>query len=85
MKWLAAFLALVIIDFIWARYVKAIAEDRAVEASLLSSTIIALGGFSTWIFIHDPWLIIPEALGAFCGTWISITWEKRRGAPHAHA
>lgn len=72
MKHVLVFLALVLVDFCWSRYMLANAERRMLPASAWSAAIIVLGAFATVEYVKDPTLIATAAAGAFVGTWLSL-------------
>lgn len=65
------------IDWVWAKYNIACADRRPLQASTLAAIIISIGSVSTLMFVHDNWLILPGAAGAFVGTYIAV---KRNAA-----
>lgn len=69
----AVFVSMTVADFIWAEYTKAVAAKTAIVAGLWAIGIITVGGFATISYVADHWLIIPAAIGAFCGTVISVS------------
>ena len=78
LTFIAVFVVMVIIDFVWAKYIKAAADNRRIAAALYSAAIVVFGAFNTWVFIHNPWLVVSEAAGAFVGTWLSVTLDKNK-------
>lgn len=68
---IAVFFATVIVDLAWSLYIRFLAKDKIVSASVFSSLIILLGAFSTLSYIDNRWMILPAAVGAFVGTLIS--------------
>lgn len=67
-SWVAVFTAMVVLDFLWARYIIALRDDNAYIAGALAGSLYVLGGFVTVSFVADYWLLIPAGLGAFVGT-----------------
>lgn len=80
-NWLGAiglFFASAALESIFALYTLAVTKHKALEASmwsLVSYFLLALGILN---FIHNKWYVIPLALGAFCGTYLVVTWEARK-------
>lgn len=68
----AVFGATVISDFIWAKYMAAVAGNLALVAAGWSVFIIAIGAFLTVSYVDDKRLIIPACIGAFVGTYLAI-------------
>jgi hypothetical protein len=75
-KWLLVYGGLVVVDFVWARYNVACAEKRAVHGGLYAAGIIVVGGATTMGYVNDPVLLVPAALGAFTGTFLSLWWQR---------
>lgn len=71
--WLLVFTVTVIADYVWARWAEAIAGKRAVEAGFWGAGTIVTSGAMAISVTEDPWLIIPGAVGAFVGTWFSVS------------
>lgn len=70
--WIEIFLALVIIDILYAVYTKQVMKDRPAYSSLLAAGIYVINAIITINFVIDPWLLIPAGLGAFVGTYIGV-------------
>lgn len=70
------FLAMALLDFVWARYTIACADRRAVYAGITAVFIYGLSGFLTINYVADPWLLAPLGCGAFVGTWSSIRFHS---------
>lgn len=70
------FLSVALVDVFWTRYFQSVAEKGATKAGLYSSLIILIGAFSTRSYVHDGWLVIPAALGAFVGTYFTVKNHK---------
>lgn len=77
MKALLAFLAMFVMDFVWAKYTTAIAEKRAMPAASWAILITLLSGYVITSYVNDPWMLAPAAAGAFAGTYAAVIWEKR--------
>lgn len=71
MKPLAVFAVMVVLDVVWAKYIRATAEKRRWPAASMAGLLVLLGGFNTLAFVDDPRMILPAALGAFAGTWVA--------------
>lgn len=70
-RWIAVFVAMTLVDAVWALYTRAIAQSRRSAAATYAALIIVLGGFTTTSYVHDLTLLIPAAAGAFAGTWLT--------------
>jgi len=66
------FLSLFAIDIFYTYYLKAIATDKALVASLWSIVVTILGAFVVINYTTNHMLLVPAALGAFCGTFVGM-------------
>lgn len=75
MTWLLVFTVTVTADFVWAEWASAIARKRAHLAGVWGSGTVICGAIMAIAVVGDHWLVVPGALGAYVGTFISV----RRG------
>jgi uncharacterized membrane protein len=70
---IAVFVSAVVIDYAETRYVLAVERGRAEAAAMWSVLMYAVGclGFVA-VLDCSLWLMIPEALGFYCGTRIAL-------------
>ncbi|MFA6365497.1 MAG: hypothetical protein WCW78_03810 [Candidatus Paceibacterota bacterium] len=78
---LLIFGATVLSDMLWAFYIRRSNDGKALSAALFSSAIILSGGLVVVAYVENNWYLLPAALGAFIGTFISIQFDKRKN-PH---
>lgn len=71
-KYLFVFLLMFITDVIWALYIRWSASGKAFRAAISSMFIFAVGAFTIGEFVRDSYIIIPAALGCFCGTFLTV-------------
>ena len=71
MTYLAIFGMVAVADALWARYIRATAERRAMVAACYASGLILSSGVLTVSLIESPWYLVPACLGAFTGTWVA--------------
>lgn len=68
------FCAAFVIDYADSRNTLAVSRLEAHPAARWSVTMASLGACSVYIFIEvNPWLIVPELLGLYCGTWYAVS------------
>jgi uncharacterized membrane protein len=68
------FVSAMIIDFAETRYVCAVTRRDAHAAALWSLTMYAIGALGFVAVINvSLWLMVPEALGFYCGTRIALS------------
>lgn len=67
-----------LLDFAWAAYIKLVATDNALKASLAASGLMIINAFVVMSYVDNPWMVIPVALGAFSGTYTCIWWRNKK-------
>ena len=65
-------------DALWTIYIQAASKNKALLAASASAILVLIGGVNIWLFIHTPWLLIPEMIGGFVGTYVVIQYNKRK-------
>lgn len=70
--WVAVFLALFALDFVWAKYTFALSSRRHWQAASYASVIIFLSGGAAVGYVSNPWLLAPAMAGAFAGTFVAV-------------
>lgn len=65
---------MIILDFVWGRYVHVMAHGSSIIASNYAVLITIVSGFVTVAFVHNNWLLIPAAVGAWIGTYAAKKW-----------
>lgn len=68
----------VILDGIWASYTVAISSLKPFKAALMGASLYALNSFVVLSYTTNPWYIIFIVLGAFMGTFVMVSYEKRK-------
>lgn len=76
MNFALVFLAYVVLDFVFARYTRAVTDQQRVAASAWSMAIVFLTGYITVSYVSDWRMLFPAAAGAFVGTFIGV---KKKG------
>jgi len=81
MNWLLftfTFIAMAITDAVWAKYMIAVADKRALPAGIYSALIMILGGVVVLSYTEDKRMLLAAVLGAFVGTYFTIKLENRK-------
>lgn len=73
------FVLMTLTDFVWAISIRAISHDKAIVGSLTAAMLVFLNGIATISYVHKPLLIIPAAMGAFFGVYLSSKLKKNNG------
>jgi hypothetical protein len=72
MTYLLVFVSTFFADLVWARYIAAAAEKRAIAASWWSMAIVALSAFNIVQYSLNWKTVFPALAGAFLGTWFAL-------------
>lgn len=72
------FLLMTLVDFIWAISIRAISHDKILIGSLTAAMLVILNGIATISYVNKPLLIIPAAMGAFLGVYLSSKIKKKQ-------
>lgn len=80
LRYVLVFLAVVLLDFVWARYTITLAA-RKNEALIWAPAIYALGSYVIIQYTDDHFMLIPAVFGAVAGTWLGMKFmpEKKIG------
>ncbi|MDX9811294.1 MAG: hypothetical protein RBU28_02825 [Bacteroidales bacterium] len=76
MTYILLFVFYLILDVLYAYYIIALTELKAVKSSLTSAIIMGMSLFGTIEIIKNHWNALPIILGCFCGTYISVRLKK---------
>lgn len=77
MSYLLAFLAMFVLDLVWAGYTMAMVERKVAVASVCASAIQLCSALVVIGYTTNRWLLIPVALGAFAGTYVACQLKRR--------
>lgn len=73
----AVFVTYFVIDVIYALYIICVGRRQPVRAALLSSALYSLGACGVVTVLSNLLYVIPLAAGAFLGTWVIISRDRR--------
>jgi hypothetical protein len=76
-KAVIVFLALCITDVCWAYYINKVKDGSPLHSAKWAVFLYLTGSVGTISVVNDPWLVIPASLGAFCGTYLAVWFNKR--------
>lgn len=74
MKYLAAFLLLFTLDWLYAVYTLLATERRAAAAGVTAGVLYAVSGVVTWLVVNDLYVLPAAVAGAVAGTYAAIKW-----------
>jgi O-antigen/teichoic acid export membrane protein len=75
-EWVITFTAIFLADIFWVLCVKRTHENKAINAGLWSIALFLTTAIGIVSYVHDPWLLIPGALGSFAGVFLTVHWER---------
>ena len=76
--YILAFVAMAVLDFLWAVYTKKVTDGKAIAAASYASVLMVLNATVVMSFVKDAAILIPAALGAFVGTYLAVWWDNRK-------
>lgn len=75
-QYILVFFMMMITDYFWGIYIKAVAQHREIKASLFGALIMICGAFTAISYIENHWALVPAVLGGMIGTYISVKYNK---------
>ena len=72
-----AFVAMFLTDVFYTYYLKAVQGEQTLRASSWATIIYIVAAFAVIEYNTNHLLLIPAALGAFCGTFVGMKIRKR--------
>lgn len=72
MKFMIAFVAMVVLDFVWVIYTRSIVEKHPFRASCTAALMQLLTAVVVLAYVAEPTAVAGAMLGAFSGTWIAM-------------
>lgn len=78
MDYVFVFLMMMMTDMFWAIYLRRAAQGKPFMAASMASILLLLGGYVVIAYTEDRMMLIPAALGAFVGTYITVWWDKEK-------
>jgi hypothetical protein len=72
LNWSVLFAVYLLFDVIYAKYVLALSKLQALRAANFSVIMYILTVYGTIQYVQNPINAIPVALGAWCGTYLTI-------------
>jgi hypothetical protein len=79
LQWVVAFFILLVTDIAWAKYSIATAQDNnPTKAANWAVVLFGLGGLAVVGYTTNPILLLPSAVGAWCGTNLGVRMSKKK-------
>jgi hypothetical protein len=70
--YVSTFFAIFTLDIVYTYYLRCVANNNVLGASLWSVACYLLGSYAVIEYTSNNWLMIPAMLGAFCGTYVGM-------------
>ncbi len=83
-KSILIFFATALSDLVWTMWILHTTSLNRWRSSAYSSAIILLGGLTVVSYVSDKRLLVPAAIGAFVGTFITLTAHQREQHKKEH-
>lgn len=75
------FVAALVMDAVWALYIRRTTEGRAVAAANYAMGIMAFGAINTLAYIKQPVLLLPILAGNWLGTYLIVRHDHQTETP----
>jgi hypothetical protein len=76
-EYIVTFFALFFTDVFYTYYLRAVNNNEVLKSSLWAVVVFVIAAIAVVNYTTDHWLLIPAALGAFCGTFVGMTIRKK--------
>ena len=76
--WILVFVATMITDALWTVCVSSIAKNQKYKASISSMLLALFAGAMVLLYVYNPWLLIPQALGGGLGTYLTVVYQAKK-------
>ena len=76
--YLLAFFAIFFTDIFYTYYLKAVHEEQTLKASGWATIVYVVAAVAIIEYNSNHMLLIPAAVGAFCGTWVGMKLRKKK-------
>ena len=75
-KWIIVFLAIMLLDMLWAFYVDAIAKYHPYIAAFTAGALYIFSAIGVLAYTEDRIFLIPAVVGAMVGTFIAVKYKS---------
>jgi hypothetical protein len=76
LKFIGVMLSMFLVDICWAKYFIWVGKKHPLKSAMWGSSILLFGAFTTINYVEDRTLLIAAIIGAFCGTYYAVKFEK---------
>ena len=77
-EYITTFFALFFTDIFYTYYLRSVINNQALKASVWAVVVFLLACVAVINYTTNHWLLIPAALGAFCGTYVGMIIRKKQ-------
>ena len=70
--YVSTFFAIFVLDIVYTYYLRCVANNQVIGASLWSVACYLLGSYAIIEYTTNHLMMIPAILGAFCGTYAGM-------------
>ena len=70
--YITTFLAVFVLDVVYTYYLRCVAEKKILGASFWAVACYLGGSVAVINYTSNHWMLVPAALGAFCGTYVGM-------------
>lgn len=68
---ISVFIVTGLMETFWTLYIHNVRDEKMHKAGLYSLLIFVSSAFATKLYVENGWMIVPAALGAYAGTYVS--------------
>jgi hypothetical protein len=76
-EYIVTFFALFFTDVFYTYYLRAVNNNEVLKSSLWAVVVFVIAAIAVVNYTTNHWLLIPAALGAFCGTFVGMKIRKK--------
>lgn len=71
-KTLLAFVSMAALDLVWVAYMKSAQAGYPAVSAFCAFVLFLIGAYNVLSYTRNPKLVLPAALGAYCGTYLAV-------------
>ncbi len=75
---LSVFVGSFLLDILWTLGIRRAMQGNALQSALFSGSITLVGGFVITEYVGNHWYLLPSALGALVGNYVSVKIDSLR-------
>ena len=79
-EYIVTFFAVFFTDVFYTYYLKAVQDEQVMRASSWAAIVFLIACVAVINYTTNQWLLVPAAVGAFCGTWVGMKIRKKQSS-----